>query len=222
MTPRSQRPLAISIRVYRMLLWAYPAPFRHRYADEMVDVFGDMAEAAAERRGTAGLAALWLRVVPDLVCTAVAQQFAETERRVAMWRAFWGQAHVPAALTAALILAALATPADPASMLMTAVPVLGVYLAALASKGLGPRGRSLAIGIGVLHAVLWVSVMWFPDTLLAGVHLPLLSATDAFLVFVALAVLPWVTTAALVGTVALISRGRGGAGRSGGDTEMVA
>ena len=221
MTSRS-RPLEVSARIYRMLLWAYPASFRRQYADEMAHLFGDMAEAAVERRGSAGLIALWLRVLPDLGFTVVAQQLAETERRVAMWRAFWGQAHVPAALTAALILAALATPADPASMLMAAVPVLGVYLAALASQGLGPRGRSLAIGIGVLHAVLWVSVMWFPVTLLAGVHLPLLSATDAFLVYVGLAVLPWVTTAALVGTVALISRGRGGAGGSDGDTEMVA
>ena len=222
MTPRLRRPPEISARIYRMLLWAYPASFRRQYADEMADVFRDMAEAAVERRGTAGLIALWLGVVPDVVFTVVAQQLAETERRVAMWQEFWGWAHVSAALTAALILAALATPADPASMLMAAVPICGVYLAALVSKRLGPRGRSLAIGIGVLHAVLWVSVMWFPATLLAGVHLALLSATDAFLVFVALAVLPWVTTAAFVGTVALISRGRGGAGGSDGDAEMVA
>jgi len=221
MTPRSRRPLEVSARIYRMLLWAYPASFRRQYADEMADLFRDMAEAAVERRGTAGLIALWLRLVPDVVFTVVAQQLAETERRVAMWQEFWGWAHVSAALTAALILAALATPADPASMLMAAVPICGVYLAALTSKGLGPRGRPLAIVICVLHAVLWIGVVWLPPTLFVGVERGL-TATEAFVVFAALLILPWATTAAQVGIVALISRGRRGAGGSDGDAEMVA
>jgi len=226
MTPRSRRPPEVSARIYRMLLWAYPASFRRQYADEMADVFRDMAEAAVGRRGTAGLIALWLRIVPDLVFSMVAQQLAETERRFAMWQEFWGRAHVSAALTAALILAALATPADPASMVIAAVPIFGVYVAALASRGLGPGGRALAILASILHAVLWIGVIWHPATLapLVGVDRAHLSATDAFLIFAALTVLPWVTTAALVGIVAMMSRGRRGAGGSGphDDAEMVA
>jgi hypothetical protein len=214
--------LVWSVRLYRLLLRAYPASFRRRYAGEMAEVFGDMAEAAVERRGGVGLIGLWVRVVPDLLLTAVGQQLAETERRVAMWRQFWGGAHLPAALTLALLLAALATPADPASMLIAVVPIFGVYVAALASTGLGPRGRALAILASILHAALWIAVISNPATLLLPPDPAQLSATDAFLIYAGLVFLPWVTTAALVGVVALVSRVVGGSGRPGEDTEIAA
>ena len=73
-----------------------------------------------------------------------------------------------------------------------------------------------------LAAVLWIGVISDPATLLAGVLPSPLSATDAFKVFVALAVLPWVTTAALVGIVAMMSRGGRGAGKTDDDAEIVA
>jgi hypothetical protein len=188
----------------------------------MREVFGDMAEAAVERRGRVGLIGLWVRVLPDLVLTAAAEQLAETGRRVAMWRQFWGRAHFLAALTLAFILAALATPADPASMLSAAAPIFGVYLAARASTGLGPRGRALAVLASILHAALWIVVMWHPLTRLVAPDHAQLSATDAFLIYVGLSFVPWVTTAALVGIVALVSRVVGGSGRPDEDREIVA
>jgi hypothetical protein len=172
----------------------------------MGEVFRDMAEAAVERRGGAGLIGLWVRVLPDLVLTAAREQLAETGRRAAMWRQVWGRGHFLAALALALILAALATPPDPASMLSAAAPIFGVYLAARASTGLGPVGRALAILASVLHAVLWIFVMSHPAALLAGMDPARLSASDALLIYVGLVFLPWVTTAGLVGVVALISR----------------
>jgi hypothetical protein len=126
-----------------------------------------------------------------------------------------------AALTLALILAALATPPDPASMLSAAAPIFGVYLAARASIGLGARGRVLAILASTLHAVLWIVVMSRPATLLGGLDPAQLSATDAFLIYAGSLLLPWVTTAALVSIVALISRVVGG-GRPDEDAEIAA
>ena len=219
---RSRRSLQGSVRLYRLLLLAYPASFRRRYAGEMAEVFGDMAEAAVERRGGVGLIGLWGRVLPDLVLTAAVEQLTETGRRVAMWRQFWGRAHFLAALTLAFILAALATPADPASMLSAAAPIFGVYLAARASTGLGPRGRALAVLASILHAALWIVVMWHPLTRLVAPDHAQLSATDAFLIYVGLSFVPWVTTAALVGIVALVSRVVGGSGRPDEDGEIVA
>ena len=217
----ASRSLELSVCVYRVLLRAYPSSFRGRYASEMADVFRDMAEAAVERRGAVGLVGLWVRVVPDLVLTATAEQLAETGRRVAMWRQFWGRGHFLAALTLAFILAALATPADPASMLIAAAPIFGVYLAARASTGLGPRARSLAIVASILHAALWIVMIWHPATLPVGMDPAQLSATDAFLICVGLFFLPWVTTAAFVGIVALISRVVGGAGGADEDPESA-
>jgi hypothetical protein len=222
MTPRPSRSLEISVRIYRMLLGAYPASFRRQYGDEMAEVFREMAEEAVRRRGALALVPLWLRILPDLAWTVGTQQIAETERRVAMWRQFWGRAHFPAALTLALLVAALATPADPASMVIAAVPIFGVYVAGLASRGLGPPGRALVTLVGILHAVLWIGVISFPAVLLVRVHLTPLTATGAFLVFAALAFLTCVTTAALVGIVAMLSRGGVGARGPNEDAEIVA
>jgi hypothetical protein len=190
----------------------------------MVEVYRDMADAAIERQGTAGLIALWFRVLSDLVFSAVTEQLAETERRLAMWQESWGRAHFSAALVVAFMLAALATPADPASMLMAAVPIFGVYLAAIASKGLGPRGRSLAIVLAVVHAALWIVLVSAPAKLLAGVIPSPLTPHAAFLIFAALVIVPTVTTALIVGAVAVISRGRGGGTDLGPDegTNLVA
>ena len=221
MKPRSRRSSKWSVCLYRVLLWAYPASFRRRYAREMGEVFGDMAEAAVERRGGVGLVGLWVRVLPDLVLTAAAEQLAETEGRVAMWRQFWGRAHFLAALALALILAALATPPDPASMLSAAAPIFGVYLTARASTRLGPRGRALVVLASILHAVVWIVVMSNPAMLVVAPDPARLRATDALLVYVGLVFLPWVTTAALVGIVVLISRVAGGAG-PGDDAEIAA
>ena len=136
-----------------------------------------------------------------------------------MWQGFWGRAHVSAALAAAFILAALATPADPASMLMAVAPIFGVYLAALASKGLGRRGRSLAILLAVLHAALWIVLGSHAARLLFGVVPSRLTPHAAFLIFAALVILPTITTTALVAVVVIMSRGWGGGTDSGPDEQ---
>jgi hypothetical protein len=221
MTARSPRSLEFSVCVCRLLLWVYPASFRRQYTGEMTRVFRELAAAALERCGAVGLVVLWLRIVPDIVSSAASEHCTETERRVAMWRQFWGPAHLPAALTLSLLLAALVTPADPASMLIAAGPVFGVYLAALMSRGIGPRGRALAILACALHALAWIRVLALPASLAVGTEAVRseVRVAPSVAIAVTMFVLPVATTAVLVGLVALLPRGRKRAGKPGTSEE---
>ncbi len=56
--------------VYRVLLWCYPAPFRHEYGGEMVGAFSAELRAARRQHGWLAQVALWVRVLLDLGPTA--------------------------------------------------------------------------------------------------------------------------------------------------------
>jgi hypothetical protein len=63
----------LSERVYGGLLRAYPARFRARYADEMIQLFADQlrdARAGGDQGGTAGI---WFRTLLDLASSAVGE-----------------------------------------------------------------------------------------------------------------------------------------------------
>ena len=128
--PKSPAFLEILVRVYGLLVKAYPASFRREYGDEMTFVFRDMAEAAWRRRGTAGLVGLWWRMVGDFIGNVPRQHIGETQRRIVMWQQFLGPAHFVVALAVALFIAALVTPADPASQILVGIPLYLVYLLA--------------------------------------------------------------------------------------------
>lgn len=65
-------PHAGSERLYRRLLRVYPAEFRARFADEMVQLFNDQLREARTGR-TAGSAVVWLRSLGDLVVTSTSE-----------------------------------------------------------------------------------------------------------------------------------------------------
>ena len=69
-------------RLYRLLLRLYPAPFRARFGDEMVQLFGDQLRDARTGLGSTGPAGVWLRTLGDLVTTAIAER-ARRDRTVA-------------------------------------------------------------------------------------------------------------------------------------------
>ena len=70
MKPYQQlRRVKASERIYSWLVRFYPAPFRAEFGNSMKQVFRDQCLAAVERKGTWGLLALWLRVLPDFVWT---------------------------------------------------------------------------------------------------------------------------------------------------------
>ena len=69
-------PAGVSERIYRALLGLYPPAFRARFADEMVQLFGDQLREAhgAKRRSIT-----WLRTLGDLVVTAASEHMTKDE-----------------------------------------------------------------------------------------------------------------------------------------------
>lgn len=75
---RNQRSIRLSLALYRALLVAYPAAFRHTYGAQMLQVFRDRCRQAIQERGPRGLMALWLPTLADLFTTALAERLATT------------------------------------------------------------------------------------------------------------------------------------------------
>jgi len=68
--------------MYRRLLNLYPAEFRARFSDEMVQLFGDQLRDAHSGHVPAGAMKTWLRALGDLAVTA-ASEHARRDRTVA-------------------------------------------------------------------------------------------------------------------------------------------
>lgn len=64
---------ALSERLYRFLLLAYPRAFRQEYAAEMLLVFRDAYRERSRRQGTPGVLRLWSDVLGDFVKTVCIQ-----------------------------------------------------------------------------------------------------------------------------------------------------
>jgi hypothetical protein len=60
-------------RLYRGLLHLYPAGFRTRFADDMVQLFGDQMRLARTEGPPVAVAATWLRAIADLAATAASE-----------------------------------------------------------------------------------------------------------------------------------------------------
>lgn len=69
--------LTVSNHIYRLLLRAYPAPFRREFGCEMALVFRDDLRATARESGMQGLIGLWLVTFFDLLKTALAEHIWE-------------------------------------------------------------------------------------------------------------------------------------------------
>jgi protein phosphatase len=76
---------ALSERLYRLLLLAYPRAFREEYASEMVLAFRDAYREAVCERGTAGVLSLWGDLLYDFVnavCTEHVRMWMARARRM--------------------------------------------------------------------------------------------------------------------------------------------
>jgi hypothetical protein len=62
-----------SVRLYRALLLAYPAPFRRAYGDEMARAFRDLCRDARRTGGAGSVFALWPGALRDLLLAAGAE-----------------------------------------------------------------------------------------------------------------------------------------------------
>lgn len=63
-----------SLRLYRALLRLYPAAFRERFGDEMVQLLGDQLRDARTGRSRNRLAATWLLTLGDLITTSLSER----------------------------------------------------------------------------------------------------------------------------------------------------
>lgn len=71
---RAPSLVSMSQRVYGRLLILFPTDFRAAYAAPMVQLFTDCCRAAQRERGTAGVLALWMATLGDLVTSAAAER----------------------------------------------------------------------------------------------------------------------------------------------------
>lgn len=70
----NRRSVRFSKWFYQRLLALYPAGHRQEYGPAMVQLFTDQCCDAWHEKKTAGLALLWLRVLPDLIWTSLLEQ----------------------------------------------------------------------------------------------------------------------------------------------------
>ncbi|HET6745232.1 MAG TPA: hypothetical protein VFH90_05200 [Candidatus Limnocylindria bacterium] len=64
----------MSERIYRALLRLYPADFRHRFGEDMVQLFSDKLRDARASRAPWGTAAAWLAMLGDVATTAASER----------------------------------------------------------------------------------------------------------------------------------------------------
>ena len=64
---------SVAIRVYSLLLKAYPAEFRARYADQMVCFFEESWREVSALSNPLGALMLWLHTIDDLVSDCAVQ-----------------------------------------------------------------------------------------------------------------------------------------------------
>ena len=67
--------IPLSTRFYRLLLFAYPAPFRHEYAGQMTSLFRARCADEITASGTPGLLLLWLQVLLDTAISAPREHY---------------------------------------------------------------------------------------------------------------------------------------------------
>lgn len=72
----SMRVELVSVRIYRRMMWLYPASFREEYGRDIVHNFRDCCRDAVREGGGFLIAGLWLHAVLDLITTAVKEHVA--------------------------------------------------------------------------------------------------------------------------------------------------
>ena len=64
-------PVAVSVRVYRLLLAAYPSEFRREYGPHMLQLFRDCSMRTYAHGGSPGMLSLWIDTLRDFVRSVV-------------------------------------------------------------------------------------------------------------------------------------------------------
>ncbi|MGH9723153.1 MAG: ABC transporter permease, partial [Bryobacteraceae bacterium] len=78
MNPPQNRPVAITLRLYRVLARAFPYEFKNAYGDELVQMTEDAVESIWRQHGILGL----VRLLADIAIRVPAEHFAEFSQDV--------------------------------------------------------------------------------------------------------------------------------------------
>ena len=185
-------------RVYRWLLRLYPAKFRARFSNEMVQLFSDQLRDARTGGAPAGAARTWLRTLGDLAVTA-ASEHARRDRTVAHSLAAPSIASralgLAGILGGGLLLAAFVVEIDPnlnnVRLVLFNVGAMAIVIAVHRRQALASRGLALAAAVPAILANAWYSVM-----VVLATSRPAPFAGDFGLVFFFAGAAMWLTDAA--------------------------
>ena len=65
----------LPVRLYRSLLWCYPAAFRREYGAEMTGAFAEQVREARQHGGWPAETSIWLHTLFDLILTAPREHY---------------------------------------------------------------------------------------------------------------------------------------------------
>jgi hypothetical protein len=158
-------PLRVSVHIYRTLLRAYPSGLREAYGGEMTRLFRDLCREALVEGGVLGLAALWVRTLPELLYTSL------KERSTMLNQKLYGTAS-GIAFAAGLILVwtslgvgIIGRDGDPANLMyvgVLAVGFIGALVARFRPSGMARAVLAMAIFQALVGAIALIAGLGYP------------------------------------------------------------
>ena len=152
-----ERAVETSQRVYQSLLRGYPRELRDEYGEEMVRCFRDLCREALENVGGFGLAALWVRTLPEWFCTAFKERSAMAARN-----GYRSVIRLALATVFILLLPLLAQWAwGPADFVFAGALIFGTgFMYLLVARKGGTTAYRLAVGLALAAAfvLVWMNL----------------------------------------------------------------
>ena len=153
-----ERAIGASGRAYRSLLRVYPRGLRDGYGDEMARCFRDLCRERLEDGGGLGLAALWARTLPELLCTALKERSTTLRSTVLARNAYRVAVGVALATAFILLIPLLAEwPWTLADFVFAGALIFGTGLTfVLVARKAGNTAYRAAVGVALVAALLLV------------------------------------------------------------------
>ena len=171
MTPSARaRCVAAVVALYRVLLLAYPAPFRHRFGAEMLHLVRRKAAEHATASGLTGIAAFTIHLVHDWFTTALEERLTPSGKARIM-RTLVGALCVFTAAAAAWLVVMETVLHHPAYAQRIVIDTLiGIQSVATLSMIGRVRGRAARTAAGVGAAALFLIGLQAVRSNLTGTH----------------------------------------------------
>jgi hypothetical protein len=144
---------------------AYPRDIRERYGEEMVGCFSDACRDEVRRSGPKGLAAVWLRTLPDLIFTAFKERSNMSARNA--YRSAVGVALAAAFLIFWLngAVGIIGTEDNPANLMfggVLAVGIIGAIIARFRPHGMARAMVATALAQALVAVIVLIGGLTSP------------------------------------------------------------